>query len=285
MLEPEFGENCSEGDGGVWGSPLSISVRIIRMPTRRRHRGPSLTPEARQILIVHRAQTCLPVYPMIQNGGARGTVSANGFRYRYWDAGNGATLLGGRTEGKRPCFILITSPDGTGVLHGLEQGNDCSMDYGATTKQTLIAAVNLAKQRGLTELHLTDNSTKHVPYRFRVSNVSFLTTGQTWYESVLPIHTDHMEDIERWRHQVRTNTWNSVWSCLLRRRPETVLPVSIADVDGDAAGSAMTVLSRIKTARTDFFARLEDDLLFCSGIGSLHGREWMMNMADWTSLT
>lgn len=216
-------------------------------------------------------------YTPIQIGG--GTVEVNGFRYRYRDIEGGVTIIGGRVPSKRPCFILLFDTT-TAILQSIESGYDCSLDQGATSKHTVLAVAHLAKERGATRLMFTDNSTKYIAEDtyFRLSNMYFLTTGKTWYESILPCQLVVPHDavkIEKWRQRVITNTWNTVYTCLKKEFPFLDIQTGL---DGESEGSAMRVLHSLKTDNTDFFAKYEAELLNCSGIGSLHGLDWVCNL-------
>jgi len=154
----------------------------------------------------------------------------------------------------------------------------CAITTDAPIQAAGMAAFALAKERGVSHIALTDNSSKSLPggKKFSVVDTSFLTTGKTWYESFLPIIPTKplASAIARWRQIVITNTWSNVFACLLQDRPDIQIPVDISDIDITTVGSAMVVLRRIKEARTDFFADYRYELPKCSSIGSLHGSEW-----------
>ena len=112
---------------------------------------------------------------------------------------------------------------------------------------------------------------------FKLGNLYFLTSGRTWYESLIPglYPTQKADKIAVWRERVTTNRWSDV---AVRLPPDAVEAVSISGaadgIDTTASGSAMVVLHRMKDARTLFFADWEDELLIASGIGSLYGSPW-----------
>jgi len=200
------------------------------------------------------------------------------YDYRPNYNGNVVVFRDGRSKGKHECFLLLIDPDKTAVLQSLKQAADCALNPGASGKDMVLAAVKLAKENGAINLSLTDNSTKHISdsKSFRLANMYFLTTGQTWYESILPdlYPTDINTDIESWRHIVKTNTW----STLSRRLGNVSLPVDISDIDIGQAGSAMLVLARIKHTGTAFFADYENKLLVASKISSLYGINWRIDL-------
>ena len=149
-------------------------------------------------------------------------------------------------------------------------------------KAAALAAFQIAREYGIHQIQLTDNSTKTLPSKkkFKISLMKFLTTGQTWYESFLPVrpHPAYVERIERWRNTVRTNTWADVYSCLRTIKPDTVIPADISDIDSTLPGSAMVVFQRIKEANTDFFADYDGYLCTCSKIETTYGTEWIADI-------
>lgn len=226
--------------------------------------------------------------PPIKNGRLQckttyGVILQDGFRYPYKCEKIGKTTL--RIDGgsKVPCFVLMLHPDHkTGHLQDIAKRMGCSLDPGATMKAAGKAAFQVAREYGVRQIELTDNSTKYLPSgkSFRLSVMKFLTTGQTWYESFLPIrpHPKIAKRFEQLRNIVRTNTWADVYACLLTNVPEIQIPVDISDIDSTLPGSAMTVLQRIKEANTDFFADYGDILCTCSRIETTYGTEWIADV-------
>ena len=211
----------------------------------------------------------------IQTGG--GIVSGNSVRYDYRTGRNAlgvSVFYGGRTKGKKECFLLLLNPDKTADIQWLENAADCALDPNGSGKSMVRAVLNLARQRGARSIALMDTSKKTLANNkgFRLSNMYFLTTGQTWYESLIPgLYPQEKEDkVALWRQKVQTNTWEDVH----RQLGDISIPVDISDIDASQPGSAMIVLRRIKEAGGDFFAEHEDDLLLASGIGNLHGLSW-----------
>ena len=216
-----------------------------------------------------------------QTGG--GQISVAGFRFPYieYDEGTHIAIRGRLTKTSKPCFVLFLERDKTAVLDNVEN-SPCSLDDDAETKHAALAAFAIAKERGVSRIYLTDNSTKQISpdNKFFLFDMYFLTTGQTWYESFLPIRIDESESvpIEKWREIVRTNTWVSVFANLKRKHPAITVPVDISDIDTTVAGSAMKVLIRIKEAKTDFFVRYKVDLPGASDIATLRGTLWVADL-------
>jgi len=217
----------------------------------------------------------------LQRGGARarcgqrqGIIEANGFRYRYscYEDDENTLLFNGGNG--RPCFVLSVEPaTATALLISLKG------DTGATTQAAGKAAFALAAERGVRTITLTDNATKSVgdSRKFVVSDMEFLTSGRSWYETFLPVVPTELDAsaIESARATVRTNTWDAVYACLKQRRPDIQIPVGLTGIQTGAPGSAMEVLRRIKQARGTFFSDYRWELPLCSGIQSLFGTSWV----------
>jgi len=202
----------------------------------------------------------------------------DGYPLEYIDVECGITMFGGLLGSSLPCFLLSMEND-CGALQSIEV--EC---WGETAKHTVLAAAKLAKQRGAKRLTFTDNSTKHIgDTSFRLSDMYFLTSGKTWYESILPIHLVDKKSarkLETWRVKVLTNTWQTVYECLQNRNPDIHIPDGCLEgVDVTQKGSARIVLTRIQDMHTDFFAEYEDDIVYCSGMGTLHGYVWEADLS------
>ncbi len=206
-----------------------------------------------------------------------GVITGNGIRYDYRTDRNSDGVLvfrGGRQKGRPECFLLLLNRDRTATLQTLKQAGDCALDPNGTGKTMLRAVLKLARERGATLIGLMDDSKKTLPNgkSFRLSNMYFLTTGQTWYETVIPglRPQEKVDLIAHWRQRVLTNTWVEV----AYRMGSVPIPVDISDIDGTQPGSAMIVLRRIKEAGTDFFADYDDAVLIASGVGNMYGIAW-----------
>lgn len=188
-------------------------------------------------------------------------------------------INGGRDSGRRPCFVLsIKGP--VGILQSLERGSDCFVDRYDNSRDLAIVAFQIAKEQGCTEFELTDNSFKSCPpYKFQLSDVYFLTKGQTWYESILPIKIKSLLDseISEFRKKARTTKWTVVSDYLLRNGANLDF-VSTKGIEVDKDGSAMEILNRIKDMKNDiscrFFATYTGRILFISGVPTFHGTSW-----------
>ena len=225
-----------------------------------------------------------PIVGLSQRGGGEGTLDINGHRYYYKDSRSGVsyTILAGRRAGKRPCIILFyNSRTREADLQTIERGEDCSLEAGAPTSKTVIAAVELARKYGARRLVLTDNASKDVgpDASFTVSDMYMLTTGKSWYESIIEgLRAKNATTVNEWRKRVFTNTWNDVSACLRYIVPDIVFPVKTDDIDTGAPGSAMIVFRRIKDAKTSFYADYKHALPGCTGGGTIYGSEWYLDL-------
>ena len=250
------------------------------MPTKATRRRKKTEHAIERCILSYQARNGLELR-LNQTGG--GQISVDGFRFPYieYDEGTHIAIRGRLTKTSRPCFVLFIEKDNTASLENVDRYK-CSLDDDAETKHAALAAFAIAKERGVSRIYLTDKSSKQISpdTKFYLSDMYFLTSAQTWYESFLPIHIDKSEGIpiEKWREIVRTNTWTSVFANLKRKHPDITIPVDISDIDITAAGSAMKVLTRVKEAKTDFFVRYKVDLPGASDIATLRGTLWVADL-------
>jgi hypothetical protein len=185
----------------------------------------------------------------------------------------------GKSDDKKPCFIMSITPRGAGVLISLNRGMNCWNEQHDMSSDVLLAAMEIAKQKGATTFTFTDTSTTLLG-GISLADLSFLTTGRTWYERFLPIiPLDEVKqlNIEKWRRIVETNSWDDVNRRLLDQGVEVFIDISI---DTSKPGSAMKVLAKAKALKTyhDFFYMCMDQLLIASMIPIMKGLDWTMNL-------
>lgn len=249
------------------------SRRTVRQKPVKLHK------ELVRLLLARRQMDDLDPVPL-QVGG--GVVSQNGFRYDYrvFSKAGVIQISGGRITGKKECFLLLLERDKTAVLQGFKAGADCSLDGGATTKNMLKAAFKLAKEKGATSIFIDDTAKKYIDDErcFYLSDMYFLTSGYTWYESAgVGIRPDieFVALVNKWREKAKGNTWASVRDNL--DQPVNV-PVDISDIDVNAPGSAMEVLKRIKAANSSFFVDHRVELPNASGIDPMRSVTWIADL-------
>jgi len=194
-------------------------------------------------------------------------------------------IFGGRDAGRRPCFHLSIK-DKVANLISIERGEDCFVDRHNNTKEMVEIAFKIAKDKGCKTFILTDNSYISCPptAQFKLSDVYFLTTGQTWYESILPIKITEYDDeqMAEYRRRAKTLSWSRVATYLVSKGA-TLDFIDVADFDINAAGSAMAILSKIKKMKNGvscrFFAEHTVNIRFIAGLISFHGTLWTYTSA------
>jgi len=190
-------------------------------------------------------------------------------------------IFGGRDAGRRPCFEMSIK-DKVASLISIERGVDCFVDRHNNTRDVVELAFQIATERGCTAFNLTDNSyIRCPPYRFNLSDVYFLTTGQTWYESILPIKIKSWSEheLEEYRQTVKKTKWTTISKYLSGKGVDLEFITNLTDgVDVNKTGSALAILSRIKHMKNviscRFFSQNIDKILVASRVPSLYGKLW-----------
>jgi hypothetical protein len=185
----------------------------------------------------------------------------------------------GRLEGQRPCFMMDMNTEAkTATLISLERGSTCFIDAHESTKDLVRVAVMIANQRGIRELELTDNSTIQCPQKVHISDLSFLSTGKTWYESILPLECLSDLPIEDYRKRVQKNAWKDVVSRI--HMLGFSCPFSTTGIDISAPGSAMAVFDRAKKSKQfcAYLSQYMEVLVVSSQITTLHGSVWKAHL-------
>jgi len=184
-----------------------------------------------------------------QKGGRSGTMRLTNSHVLFWrgetqDGSIDYMIYGGRQPDQQPCFTLSISPDRTSTLTTLERGPDCFIHAPESSKGLVLSAYHLAGHHGATTMSISDRSSLRCPYRISLPDLSFLTTGKTWYESILTLRLDPTENATRFeamRSTVQTNTWDSVSTKCAN------LPLfDTSDLGSSAAGSVIVFLNRAK---------------------------------------
>ena len=199
-----------------------------------------------------------------QRGGSVMYIDKHPIHVREVKDGKHVYIHGGPA---RPCFSIELQKNHA-ILQDIARGTHCFTD-GHTE---LRAAAMIAKDHART-MELSDNSVIYCPERIALSDLSFITTGKTWYESVLPNMTaTNFPFLEHWRNTVKTNTWRTVGQDL---------PMFDTNgIDIDAPGSAMVVLNRAKNNRSKctLLSAYMDQIIQQSGILSMYGRHWICRL-------
>jgi len=188
----------------------------------------------------------------------------------------------GHGKGQNPCFNLALK-DGAATLQSLDKGADCFEDGFDNTKEMVMAAFSLAKSKGCTVFQLTDNSTKTChSYKFTLSDMYFVTTGRTWYESILSVKIKDYSEFEMsaFREKVRTSTWADVSAYLISKGK--VIEFDFPGLDPNKNGSCMEALNVIAKMRNvlscKFFADCLEYIMDAHNLKSFHGKVWSVKI-------
>ena len=226
----------------------------------------------------HAKEGQFPKLEWKQRGGAIVSVNGHNIHVRETKKGDTIYIHGGPT---RPCFELhLYMKEHHAVLSDVIRRPLCFLNGEAESRYIVRAAIKIAKERGIRTLEFTDNSRISCnpgvsgTDRIILSDLSFITTGKTWYESIIPnLTATDCPKLEQWRHLVLTNTWRKVGHGF---------PMfDIGGINIDDPGSAMAVLARAKKSRTkcNLLSEHLDTLLTQSGVDrSLWGRHWVCQL-------
>lgn len=188
----------------------------------------------------------------------------------------------GRGKGKNPCFNLAMK-DGVATLQSLDKATDCFDDDFDNSRELVMAAFSLAKSKGCTAFQLTDNSTKTChSYKFTLSDMYFVTSGWTWYESILSVKpTIYNEaDMMDFRERVRNSTWADISAYLISHG--ATIDFDFPGLDPNKVGSCMEALNLIAKMRNaascKFFKEQLKNIMDAHQIKTFHGTFWSVNI-------
>jgi hypothetical protein len=189
----------------------------------------------------------------------------------------------GKANDKQPCFIMKIIPGGASSLTSLSRGITCFLDNKDDSSGLLLAGLEIARLKGAKTFEFTDNSVKVVDgKKIRLSDLSFLTTGKTWYERILP-NIKMVDEVERRsleirRKTVKENKWIDVYNNLLNNN--IIVSFDTSGIDINKTGSAMKVLDRAKKSKkyADFFHNEMETLIISSRVIPVRGSHWVMDI-------
>jgi hypothetical protein len=226
----------------------------------------------------------LPIWK--QKGGGNITVKYKGHPITVLEDTECRFIMiyGGQKRGGRPCFILeidpITKHSTMIDLEAGRWGDTCFTDGYKNSAALVKVAVWAAKRHGAVQLELTDNSTILCPdmiEKIHLSELSFITTGYTWYERQMPglRLRSFAERLAVWRENVKSRRWAEVAPYVME-----------VEDQGLAAEKAADVLARMKETGTwcSFFANNMDNLRRAFGIERrIHGSHWYLSLSTGVS--
>jgi hypothetical protein len=221
-----------------------------------------------------------------QRGGAERKLlyianSQNPIEIREEISGNTILILAGNKPETQPCLMMELYPEkGLAVINDVDRrGGKCFRDMNEDSRNIVLAAYTIAYNRGIRQIELTDKSYIECPDKIYLSNLSFMTRGLTWYETILPQMTcTDCYFLEEYRVLAHKNTWRRAGAGL--SHPEVDALIEKHNIDIEVEGSAMTVLNAMKSSRRfcRFLATYLDTIMLNSGIPSLHGRHWISEL-------
>lgn len=200
------------------------------------------------------------------------------------DDGDPETIFinAGRGKGKNPCFNLAIK-DGVATLQSLDRGDDCFADGFDNSRDLVLAAFSLAKRMGCTAFQLSDNSTKSChSYKFTLSDMYFVTTGRTWYESILQVKIQKYTEskMDSFRKIVRTAKWADVSYYLISQGES--FDFDFGGLDANMEGSSMEALNMIAKMRNHtsckFFYECLPKILTAYKLETFHDTLWRVNI-------
>lgn len=219
----------------------------------------------------------------VQSGSGRISVNRHVINYREYknpDNGTDTVIFAGRHRNKRPCFSLRIHKTGEAVLESVDRRKDCFVDDHDNSKDLVKAAFHLAKNKGAKSLEISDNSFIQCPEKVSLGDLSFLTIGKTWYETIIPIKSNKLALIDKFRELVKSNTWSSVYSKLIIYNPSLKDYNFEFDTVPNKVGSAMEILSELKKSgkHCKFFSENMNELLLSSGITTMRNFIWSASL-------
>lgn len=225
---------------------------------------------------------------IIQNGGLieKFKLDTHNIEYDVKKYGNKKDMYlqvisSKKANDMQPCFIIHIKPGSSSELISISRGKDCFQDNHDESSDIVLVALEIARLKGAKTFEFTDSSTKTIDSKkISLSNLSFLTTGKTWYERILSVRLANPSDslkIDSWRKTAFNNTWVNVQKMLLLQKIQ--IDIDFTGINIDEPGSAMKVLEKAKLSKSylNFFNEYMDELMIASLIPSLHGKHWIMD--------
>jgi hypothetical protein len=206
-----------------------------------------------------------------QRGGATMRIDGRNIEFKVTHTGRTVFVISAGSTPGHQCFALeLDLSTHIATLQHVKRHSDCfTSDKTINMRLVVLAAYKYAKQKGMRRIQLIDISYITCPTGeiVHLADLSFLTTGRTWYESIIPgLICTSPRDLEADRRRAEQTTWAEIGGDLLR-------PIGI---DPTAPGSARRVLQAIKADhdRCSFFAHHITKLMGRSGIESLYDLPW-----------
>jgi hypothetical protein len=218
---------------------------------------------------------------------AEKNVTVNGKRYTYRETESGSAIYLYHRDSTKNCFEIFFDTDNKGNkyahLDSFYNFSDCCNTIDSTGRDLFLAVVKLLTEKGgLKYMLFSDNSGKKLENGEWISlaDTYFVSTGKTWYESILPLTPDEPKRYKNALRNVKKATWEYAYAVLKDNNPDIEIPVDISDINGKSPGSAMQVFRRIKEAKTTFFADNNYSIMASVGYASMSGMKWKYYFPD-----
>lgn len=205
---------------------------------------------------------------------------------KYDDEKNPAVTViidGANDADRRPCFSLSIN-DKLAILEPIKRRKSKWVDRFDTSKYTIKAAFQLAKEKGCTEFEIIDSFyTSRYNTKYNLSDIYFLTHGRTWLESILPVIIKSSDEsiVSIIRQRALSGTWQTILTYLLESG--IIVDFDLAGIDFTAPGSAMEALKRIKDLNNDlsfkFFAKNGCHIIHANTVHSLNYTRWIVQIS------
>jgi hypothetical protein len=189
-----------------------------------------------------------------------------------------------KPNNKQPCFIMKIIPGGESVLICFNKELTSFLANLDDSTRIVPHALEIAHLKGAKTFEFTDNSTKSIEGKIiNLTDLSFLTTGKTWYERIFPTikiadENDRI-NFEQLRIKIKNNAWADVYNNFISNF-NIEADFDTNGINIEEAGSAMIVLNRaIKNKKnTDLFYLHTNKLLLSNYLCSLHGLIWIIDV-------
>jgi hypothetical protein len=242
-------------------------------------------------------------FPRMRGGGSI-SVAGYTFLYSETDIDDIHEVLCISSSGRGLCFKIIFDAEMKTVSIDIGYDQGCSankiLPISEGTQIMMQAIMQIIFEfptiRNYERLTLSDESVKYIPsfedppssplrYETRLMDMCFLSTGCTWYASLMPIFlTDvsddsiYKSDIER----IQSTTWTDFFS----RLPDSVRAYMEEHVAGKLSirpsDIASTILNQIRIAQTHsiVFHKFMNEFLDAMGVHSLRGKSWTLALRN-----
>lgn len=184
---------------------------------------------------------------------------------------------------KYPCFEMSII-DNVATLQSIEQGNhpfrhngnrDCPHGSEEVAKDMVKLAYEIAKRKGCICLKFTDTFYVNCPNKISLSDLSLITTGKAWVESILPFEPVDMPKYKQSIARFKTITWGEAKAEF--QRDNRIMP--FIDVSDETLAIEVFKAMWESHKYCDFFSEYTFNLAFACGGISVWG-DWVIQIPE-----